>query len=44
MDGSIYGMEDAMAIAHDGSAAERMALALRTDIAPELPYFLAEDP
>ena len=44
MDGSIYGMEDAMAIAHDGSAAERMALALRTDIAPELLYFLAEDP
>ena len=44
MDGSVYGMEDAMAIARDGSAAERMALALRTDIAPELLYFLAEDP
>lgn len=44
MDGSVYGMEDAMAIARDGSPAERMALALRPDIAPELLYFLAEDP
>ena len=43
MDGSVYGMEDAMAIARDGSPAERMALALRPDIAPELLYFLAED-
>ena len=43
MDRSIYGMEDAMTIARDGSPAERMALALRTDIAPELLYFLSED-
>ena len=43
MDGSVYGMKDAMAIARDGGVAERMALALRTDIAPELLYFLAED-
>ena len=44
MSESVYKLEDMMAIARDGSPAERMVLALRRDVPPELLYFLAEDP
>jgi uncharacterized protein (DUF2336 family) len=44
MSDSVYALEDMMAIARDGSPAERMVLALRRDVPPELLYFLADDP
>lgn len=43
MSESVYDLEQMMAIARDGSVAERMVLALRRDVPPELLYFLAED-
>jgi uncharacterized protein (DUF2336 family) len=44
MSESVYDLEQMMTIARDGSVAERMVLALRRDVPPELLYFLAEDP
>jgi uncharacterized protein (DUF2336 family) len=44
MSDSVYELDEMMAIARDGSPAERMVLALRRDVPPELLYFLAEDP
>lgn len=44
MSESLYDLDEMMTIARDGSPAERMVLALRRDVPPELLYFLAEDP
>tara|TARA_R110000868_G_scaffold4155_58_gene25785 strand:+ start:31358 stop:32575 length:1218 start_codon:yes stop_codon:yes gene_type:complete len=44
MSDSVNDLEKLTAIARNGSPAERMALAKRRDIPPELLYFLAEDP
>ena len=43
MSDSVYDIENAAVIARDGSPGERLVLAKRRDIPPELLYFLADD-